>query len=431
MKVALKSILIAALLCMLTSTPAAAENVVIAVSSAQAPDGAKADIEQAVALILDTVKPGETAYLFDGTSNRLIAEFRVPEGKAYQNPRAKLAANRTFMEEAKAVYESAHLTDDPHAKIDIPGLFRNVATNYPATDTSALIVFGSPLADFELEPSLSMRGGAVPNDGHITARLGQSPYGMTGVRGTLKGYNVYFWTKGGEWKQSTAHSSAVERAWTLSVSSLGGSMQYFGDDLKTLLSLARKGGTAHPASDQIVPTSKLEMIRFEPNTASAIDIFSADLAGNPASQRLTETARNVQVGISWNCSSCDLDLYLRPNAGAEVIYFGHTQTTEGRLFKDYLNSPSLTNGYETIALHGPLDLKRMRVAVNFYSGSVLPKTLSGEIRISVNDDVWAMPFTIDAATGNSGEGADRILDGAQSADGTWIVIDPMDVLKRR
>ena len=96
------------------------------------------------------------------------------------------------------------------------------------------------------------------------------------------------------------------------------------------------------------------------------------------------------------------------------------------MFKDFENSP--TTGFETVKLRGgAFALSQMRLAVNFYSGSVQAK-VSGELRIAIGDRVWAKSFEIGARTGDRGAGAERAIADGEVPNSAWIILDPMEIL---
>ena len=138
-------------------------------------------------------------------------------------------------------------------------------------------------------------------------------------------------------------------------------------------------------------------------------------------------AESLQIGIAWECESCDIDLYARPFPGAPVLYFGHTQSPQGRYWKDYTNSPLLTNGQETIGFTVPVDLRTLTLAVNFYRGEA-PGRAQGEIRIAVDDQTFALPFHLPAEIGNGGVGMASVLERSRATSTHWLVIDPMAVV---
>ena len=136
-------------------------------------------------------------------------------------------------------------------------------------------------------------------------------------------------------------------------------------------------------------------------------------------------ANNVEIGISWKCQ-CDLDLYSRPIPNAQVLYFGETSSEFGQYWKDYREAPNAANGFETILFKVPLDLRVLLIAINFYDGDA-PQGVSGEIRLSVDGQVYASAFQIKAAKGNQGKDIVTTVNSGRSTAHS-ILIDPLHIV---
>ncbi|MEP3247774.1 MAG: hypothetical protein ABJN40_07390 [Sneathiella sp.] len=410
------------------STPALARDTIFALSSQQSAEALKKDVERSIAHMMKTLKPGEIARVYDASRVKLVATFTAPTGKGAGNPRMLLNANGAALGGLKTFIKDAEAVPGRIDGINLPAVLRSIREHYPSQKGADLIILGSPVLDDPQAPSLSMRNGRVPNDGHLAARLSESLYATKGTSGSLSGYDVYFGTTGEAWKVSQAHDYYLRRFWSLSVEGHGGNLAFFGDDLETLFGRAGKDVPVQKHSEPLVATDKLEMLQFAPDTGKVADIYSEPLKTEPAPEPLWRAARNPRIGINWREAKADLDLYVRPSPSAPVIFFGQSQTQDGKLFKDFTNSP--VNGFETVALQGEFDLSAMQIAVNFFGGRVPEKTVTGELRIAIGDQVWAKPFTIKAQRGNKGKGVEKVLAENKPANKAWVVIDPVSVIAR-
>lgn len=419
-----KTLITSGILTLMAASAAPARDMVIAIPGTLPADRKDALVKQAVTHLLNIVAPGEQGHLLDAATGHVLAAFTIPEGDRYANPRAKLAANPEAM---RALKDFMTAPGDGTGQVNLPDLLNRIAVTLPARGSAGLILIADPRSTDPLAPSLDMTGGAVPGDGHIAAPRGRSPFGTADLRGTLAGYDVYLGAPAPDWAVSTAHGPAVERFWELSVTARGGSWQMLGDDLATLYALAAQDAPDHPPRATLVPTDKLEMIRFAPDTGAALDLYAAPVAEAPAPAPLWAAARDVSVGLSWDCARCDLDLYLRPNPAAEVLYFSNTRSAQGQHLKDHLSSPSLTNGYETVALNGAVDLSQVQISVNHYSGTAADP-ITAELRIAIGDQVWAHRLTLPAGAGNGGAGAEQVLVAREIPNASWAILDPMTVL---
>ena len=122
-----------------------------------------------------------------------------------------------------------------------------------------------------------------------------------------------------------------------------------------------------------------------------------------------------------------MDLYARPKPGADILYYGNTSSNEGRYWKDYMNSPRLTNGHEIIAFNQPIDLRGLLLAVNFYGGEA-ESGVNIELRISFDGQTFASNYVINSNIGDGGANIHRIMEREKSNTPTTILIKPLQVL---
>ena len=147
----------------------------------------------------------------------------------------------------------------------------------------------------------------------------------------------------------------------------------------------------------------------------------------PVAVQSTKKARNVEVSITWDCRDCDLDLYARPSPRAATLYYRHTESNEGKYIKDFRGSPRLSNSYETIVFHKPIDLGQLVLAVNFFAGKV-PSRVNGEFRISLGNKTFGQKFQIKATRGNKGACIKDTLNNRKATSLQCLFIDTMKVI---
>ncbi|WP_299870539.1 hypothetical protein [uncultured Hoeflea sp.] len=408
----------------LSATPCFSQEAIIGLSPHQTADDLRAQAERVIAYLVEAIDPGESALIFDADRMKLIGTFEVPDGSAYENPRAKVQANRAVLGALKRLIDAAKPDADRPAAIDMPGFLRTVRAHYPATDGKerAIIVLGSPVYDDPLAPSLSMAGGRVGNDGLISAFGHVSPYGTSDLPGTLDGDAVYFGIVPAatmdNWQVSLEHGYHVERFWTLSVEAHGGVMAYYGDDMASLFRLASDGARGQPHSQPLAPTDKLEMVRFFPD--QGLDGDDEPQIPDNAEEIDWQKASNVRVRASWACETCDLDLYVRPDPRADVLYYARSRTVEGELYKDLRRG--MTNGFETVVLNGTFDLEAMLIAVNLYGGKAPVAPVTATIELSVGSQTFTKSVDLNVRSGNRGNGADMMLETGTAPSAHWIVV---------
>lgn len=291
-----------------------------------------------------------------------------------------------------------------------------------------VILLGSPLYDDPKEKAFTMRLNHVPGDGHLTKPRGLTPYGIKGQDSILAKRRIHLGFADDTWKQDDHHSYYVHRFWTLFVEGQGGQLPSFTHDLPSLF-LKIKSNAPSPKHDyKLEPTDKLEMILMRPPTVKQqTSIYERPISRTSVPASVLRQASHVEVGITWECGGCDLDLYGQREPGATAIWFLNTQSSEGQYFKDFTSSPRAANGYETLAYHVPVDLNHLLLAVNFYHGSA-PGGVKGEVRIAFNGQTYAKAFHVPAQEGNGGLGRQETLITRRANNPHWLVIDPLEII---
>lgn len=215
---------------------------------------------------------------------------------------------------------------------------------------------------------------------------------------------------------SLDHGYHVERFWTLSAEAHGGTMGYFGDDLASLFRLALEDIDGQPHPQPLSPTDKLEMVRFFPDQGPGDS--EAERQGS-AEDIDWRNAANVRVRASWGCETCDLDLYVRPDQQADVLYYAQSRTADGELYKDLRRG--MTNGFETVVLNGTVDLDAVLIAINHYGGGAPAAPVTATIELSVGSRTFTKSVALDVRSGNGGNGADVVLDAGTAPGPHWAV----------
>ena len=428
----MRSIQLAFAAALATASPALADDAVIVLT----PNLASAEREALGRLTLEfaveSLAPGEEANVLNGATQELIGAYVAPDKSGL---RAAVRANPEFMQGLKTYMEGE--TGDVSGGFDLPKSLRHIGDRYLADGESVLVVIGSPLHHEPKDVAFSMtETPSVPNDAHLLASREVTPYGAAEDAGRLAGYRAYFGAVGPDWRASEQHGFRVERYVSLSHTVRGARFITFSDDAATAFRDAAKDGL--PGREyELQPEERLLMLQFQPQAAlsEAVDggwidtpLFERDVETGPADPAIIAAASNVELGIRWACQSCDIDLAVRPTETAAILFYDNPSSALGRLYKDFTNSPSEQNGWETVALTGgSVDLRAVRIALNFYSGHA-PGGAAGEIRISIDGRTWAAPFRISASSGNRGAGREATFAAGRAASDAWLVIDPVSVL---
>lgn len=409
---------------------ASARNMVVAVSPYYPPDEAR---QHSITLLkqLTELNQGSRVTLIDGYNLSIIGEFTIPDNPAYNNPKVRLGMNREAVAALKRFADRSIMPGSeghPSAPgaVRLSQLLRYVANNFNYEGKLDVIVLGSPFFDDPREPAFTMANGRFPSDGHLFASPGKTPFGAAGQSGFLKNSVIHIGYGHDNIMQGDRHGYFVKRFWTLFVEALGGKLGVFVADVPTLF--RRVADDAAPPAHDFSPvrSNKLEMIILS-SAEDRQSIFERPVTETALPQAKVVHAENVQIGISWACALCDLDLYAQAMPGAPVLYYGRMVTAHGRYWKDYRNSPQPTNGFETIGFDVPLDLRTLTIAVNFYEGEA-PQGILGEVRLSVDGHTYASTFHIYATTGNKGRNVLEAIELGSANQPQSIIINPLRIV---
>lgn len=408
--------------CMMWASSTLAANIVVGVSPYLQKDQAHATYKSIVTFALESLNAGDTAIIYDAYNLRSIGTITIPQNAAYQHMRTRAHMNAEAIKAFRDFAVNTNPTDENQESIKLPEFLRWIGELHNNDDHKALdvIIVGSPLYHDPEQPAFSMRDGRIPGDGHLQNSVSRTVFGIDNPE-LLKNIRLHIGYPE-EFAAHDQHHWHVKRFWTLFAEKQAGELVSFTGDLSTLLNRVKKNTNAPKHSYELEDATRLEVIQLAPvELKETRSIFQRPLEKGNLSPSDMKAARDVQIGITWDCTQCDLDLHVRPHASADVLSFRRTQTEEGRYWKDFRNAPA--HGYETIDLSGVTDLRDVLIAVNFYSGETA-SPLTGQIRLAVGNKTYAKTFTINASSGNNGKGADSIWRSRTSTFPQWIIIDP-------
>ncbi len=414
------------------TSPAFARDLVIVLSPFQTKANAQEQLKTILPILLDTPL-GKTTQIIDGYGLKTIAGFTVPEKKAYRHDKAKLIYNKLALAQLRQFSMAVNTpfgSSQPsqiHA-VRLPQLLRFIASNRISSDPMNVLIFGSLFYEDPKELQYSMMGGNVPSDGHLLAARHQSPFGTKGGDALLKDIHMHVVLSAEDERRmvSEAHAFAVERFWSLYLAELGGELTSLSGDLSTLKSRMNNG--LAPLQRYVIDPKEttLEMIKYEASTAEQ---SVNDRAPSTGAFNASGIVTDLEIGLSWNCQRCDLDLHALPYNGAELIYFGQKNTNEGRHYKDYLASPQSENAFEVIRFHAPVNLRQLRIAVNFYGGEA-DQSVRGDIRFSSGGVVKIKPFELNARSGNKGRDVRDALNKGEADNHHSLILNPASLLTK-
>lgn len=411
---------------LLAAQVAQADPVIIGLSPNGDATTKKAEAITAIKLAVQSTDLGETSYFVNALTGKSIAAFRVPDKKTYASDKAKISVNRREIGKLMGFAKNA----DSNARagaMDVFGTMRTLVKNYDMDKIDAIVFMGDPLFDSPKEPSLSMRGGHVFSPAHIKASPARTHFGMAGLEGAFKNKPVHITTEGYDWVQSTRHQEAVERVLSLTVKHLGGNLVSFNADRALTVERVKDGIQTPVQTYEFPPSTKLEMEFVGFDDRDAVPIHERDISTETLTAHDITRARNVEVGITWSCA-CDIDIYVRPSKSADVLYYGHQRSREGKFYKDYRDARDLLNGLETASFNAPVNLHEMDIGINFYEGKA-PANVTGQIRLALGSRTYAKPFTIKAQSGNQGKGSKKAFQTLKAPNSHWAMLRGSDIVK--
>ncbi len=404
------------------SSYAQARDFVIALTPNQSPDSALKQVQNTLRFVTALEARDRITFL-DSSNITTIATFKVPEGKNYDHFKARLAYNKSAV---SALFRFAKAANGNTNTVRLPQLLRMIGERFNPSEPLEVLVFGSPFYDDPKDADYSMAGGLVPSDAHILSSRKDTPYGTKENKGTLSNIRLHLIFESEDVFRSDQHRYFIKRFWALYLKAQGGAVSTFTADHSAAFQRMRDGAMPPTFPYELDESSKLEMIRLR-FTKPETSIYERPISTEPLPQQNIKKAHHVELGLSWDCAKCDLDLLARSNAGAPIIYFGNNETPEGIHIKDFLTSPEQTNGYETIEFKKPIDLRRLQIVVNFYGGITI-KPINGELRLSVDGQTYSSSFTITAKLGNEGRDLNSVFQTGNNTKHCFF-IHPLRVIQ--
>ncbi|MDX2085745.1 MAG: hypothetical protein SFZ03_10210 [Candidatus Melainabacteria bacterium] len=418
MKQFLMTLLTAGLMASLP-TLAEAKQYVIGLSPYNPRPVAEAQTMTMARFLVETMKPGDTADVYNAYAMSRIAHFSVPNHPAYKHPKAIFQVN---VKSIQALRQSAAASHAPSGKgqpavqgaILQPQFLRMIGNNRRNAAPLDIIIIGNPLYDEPQSKAFSMAGGNVPGTGHLKHSVATTVYGIDNPK-LLQNTRVHL-IYSGSWARHNQHQYHVHAFWNEFIRRQSGTLVSFGSDLNANLERVKTNSPAIPTRFDLPPSNRLDMFYYAPPVLQKGFFETPAIQGEPPK---TAVLQNPALGIKWDCKGCDIDLYVRPARNAPVLYYAKTSSTAGKYNKDVINAP--VNGYETVNLIGDFPVKDTFIAVNFYGGSS-PGGVRGEFRVQSGKQTYAKPFHITAGQGNAGVGREQTLQTGKPASPHWVVL---------
>jgi hypothetical protein len=402
-----------------TVTLAEAAEYAVALSPFNPKSVAEAQAMKITRHLVETLKPGDTASVYNAYTQSRIARFSIPNKPAYKYPKAVFQVN---IKAIQAIRQFAAASHAPSGKgqpavqgaVLTPQFLRMIGNNRTSAAPLEVIIVANPLYDEPQSKAFSMANGRVPGSGHLKHSVAQTVYGVDN-RKLLQNLRVHM-AYSGSWARHNQHGYAVHAWWEAFVRAQGGTLVTFGNDIDAMLERVQNHAPAMPTCFTLPPSNRLDMFYYAPPVLQKGFFETPAIQGEPPR---TAVLHNPALGIKWDCKACDVDLYVRPARNAPVLFYAKTSSAAGKYNKDFQNAP--VNGYETVNLIGDFPVKDILVAINFYRGTS-HGGIRGEFRIQSGKHTYAKPFHIKAIGGNGGAGQETTLRNGSPANPHWVVV---------
>ena len=358
-----------------------------------------------VGYVLEDAPLNSAVSIYDAHHLLSVCRMEVPNVRAFKSGKTRANQFKEPIAKLRDFLAATHERPSDSGKFNwdsavrFPQFMDFVADNLAAPGSALVVVLGSPLYLDPKEPGFSMVDGLFPSDAHLNASRDRSVFGLKTRVGALNGFVVHYGYFGDPWV-SEAHQDKVNRFWTLYLKGQGAGLATFCGDLATVFSAVRNSSDT-PARDPryaVDPAqTKVEMLRVSRDVRVA-DWITREL---PATGRPAPPVRMVgtmKIGIRWK-GNIDLDLYARPSARGETLFFEHARSPEGYYYKDHRSSPD--REYEFIEFETPVDLREVEATINFFAGTA-PGGPAGEVRVEFDGKIFSGRFSLAASHGNEG-----------------------------
>lgn len=386
------------------------------------------EVESLVSSLLFSMSQGDTLLVTSaGSEPRRVAAITL-DADLSENPTARLKGlKKLFSSQLAAIHQfAAGLPANPQSGqsgnlVRFAKSLEWVGREYPGQKIKVAYL-GSPIVQ---EPSAWSMATAYPMDGALTDP--HSPYAATSGSQVLKNVELHVVHSANLAEFAKAypdgHNATLRRFYSLYCRQLGGVLASWSGQSEHLAKLKTNQYPPISAND-VNKDAKSGMAEIRsPVQIKADDdmqsvLWAQMISKNPPPP--SHLRSKASMGITWNCAGCDLDLYVRADGDNEELSFAHQSSNLGRHLKDLRDMTPSNRGYETVIFPGAVDLDRLKVAINHYSGSATAAAIDIQFRIQTDEGLYFKNYRMKAGDGTKSGG---------SRDGTgWVKVNVKEVL---
>lgn len=371
------------------------------------------------------LKPGDRFRFYNLDNLSLVSSINVPKDKpSYKNKRIFIEKFSKEFENIKKFVKKIPLEKKERGFFLLPEFLHEVSKHEISTsDKTHILIIGDGIYNDTREPQFSMTNQRFPTDGHLNSDIRKSIFSTKNKHGYLKNTNISF-VFTNTW-ETDIHHDRVNRFWDLFISSQSGRLVAFTQNMDTGLRKFLSKNTSVTSTNTLDMSDRdISMIKIKRSIAKKTDetnIFDGIgwlKDGVPIFNGLPDKfIGELKIGIRWKCKSCDYDLWVKSDKENNWLFFNNKKTTDGFFNKDYLNSPDNANALEYVQIENKIDIRKLNIKVNLYSGSLF-NDRHGEVRAYLNGRVYSTPFKTKALIGNQGANHNT-----PETDSHWFVVD--------
>ena len=392
-------------------------------------------LQQTLLFMLQGAATGDDITVCDAWNLHVVTRVKIAKGGILQdNAQARarhlggsiaavkdfVLAEHAYSPEVANAIRLPEFIDLAGAQLRLPG------------QTLRIILIGSPL--YVSDDHAFDEHDAYPSDAALSMDVRSSPFSTLSRKNTLTGVSVHF-AYLHDCFINDFHRERITRFLTLFLKEQSGCLVTFALDPSLAFQRAIDNIQQAVVQVEIDPNdTKLEMRRVRarsvplwfapvsqaqppivtnlaPQSAPTEPIHPTVSSNSPPSITnqapnalqavfpITVTNNIIGIGLMWK-APVDLDLYVLPKNSARELYYGRTQTPEGKYFHDYRTANAGLD-YEYVELKTPVDIRNVKAWVNYYWGNAGP--IQGKAIVYYDGKTYAGEFSLAARSGNRGD----------------------------
>jgi len=361
-------------------------------------------------LLVNKTVPGVRILIYDAYNIQKLADIPLPKDDKYKRRRSRAKFIAKKIGRVKEFFKTTSRGGDvDNAQLLFPLFVREISKDRPYfNNIISVILYGSGFYEDPREGSIYTKSG-FPSDGFLKHE--ESVFDTSNRENSISGVQFHYINLDGDRWINDVHRKKIERFYSLYISLSGGSLVTFSNDISDSLNATR--------TDVLPSPFTLNESDMKPVMTSFGEIsegwWGSDVVFSTTPP--SSSVDKIKIGITWDCQSCDVDLYVEPSNGKKILSYKQSRTNEGRHIKNFLTSPNAANRYEAVEFFTAKEPSKMHAWLNFYSGRS-PQGINVEVRVLFGNNVYKGEFRLPTTSGNRGDNFTN-----KQNDPHWVTLD--------